>query len=69
MCSSDLTASVLSARLAGVDKVVFTGNMLRVPQGRDSLKTFSALYGIEMIVPERAEFATAIGAALYKSEE
>ncbi|NLC41105.1 MAG: type II pantothenate kinase [Clostridiaceae bacterium] len=62
------TASVLSARLAGVDKVVFTGNMLRVPQGRDSLKTFSSLYNIEMIVPERAEFATAIGAALQKSE-
>ena len=63
------TASVLSARLAGVDKVVFTGNMLRVPQGRDTLKTFSVLYGIEMIIPERAEFATAIGAALYRSED
>ncbi|HZJ91338.1 MAG TPA: type II pantothenate kinase [Oscillospiraceae bacterium] len=62
------TASVLSARLAGVDKVVFTGNMLRVPQGRDTLRTFSTLYNIEMIVPERAEFATAIGAALQKRE-
>ncbi|MDD4323907.1 MAG: type II pantothenate kinase [Eubacteriales bacterium] len=63
------TASVLSARLAGVDQVVFTGNMVRVTQGRDTLKAFSVLYGIEMIVPERAEFATAIGAALHQREE
>lgn len=62
------TASVLAARLADVDRVVFTGNMMRVPQGRDTLKTFSTLYGIEMIVPKRAEFATAIGAALHQQE-
>ena len=63
------TASVMSARLADVDKVVFTGNMVRMTQGRNTLQTFSKLYGIEMIVPERAEFATAIGAALHQKDE
>lgn len=62
------TASILCARLTDVDKVVFTGNMMRVKQGRDTLKTFSILYGIDMIMPEKAEFATAIGAALHQQE-
>ncbi|NLC26230.1 MAG: type II pantothenate kinase [Fastidiosipila sp.] len=62
------TASILCARLTDVDRVVFTGNMMRVKQGRDTLKTFSILYGIDMIMPEKAEFATAIGAALHQQE-
>ncbi|MGI6157109.1 MAG: pantothenate kinase [Saccharofermentanales bacterium] len=60
------TAAVLAARLENVDTVVFTGNLLRVPSGRQVLYEFSNMYGINVLIPDHAEFATAIGAALYE---
>lgn len=59
------TSAVLAARLEKVDKIVMTGNLMRVDKGREVLQGFSQLYKIDIIVPERAEYATAIGAALY----
>ena len=59
------TSAVLAARLEKVDKIVMTGNLMRVSKGREVLQGFSQLYKIDIIVPERAEYATAIGAALY----
>lgn len=59
------TGAVLAARLEDVDKIVFTGNLLRVDKGREVLNGFAELYAIDMIVPQYAEFATAIGASLY----
>ncbi len=59
------TSAVLAARLEKVDKIVMTGNLMRVSKGREVLQGFSQLYKIDFIVPERAEYATAIGAALY----
>ncbi len=61
------TAAVLAARLEKVDKIIFTGNLLRIDSGRVVLKGFSDLYNVDIVVPEHAEFATAIGAALYES--
>lgn len=60
------TSAVLAARLEKVDKIVVTGNLMRLARGRDVLQGFSQLYHIEILVPENAEYATAIGAALYK---
>ena len=62
------TSAVLAARLEKVDKIVVTGNLMRVARGRDVLQGFSQLYHIEILVPENAEYATAIGAALYKPD-
>ncbi len=59
------TNAVLAARMEKVDKIVFTGNLLRVDKGREVLDGFAELYSIDMIVPEHAEYATAIGASLY----
>ena len=59
------TSAVLAARLEKVDKIVMTGNLMRVDKGREVLQGFSQLYKIDIIVPERDEYATAIGAALY----
>ncbi|NLW11989.1 MAG: type II pantothenate kinase [Clostridiaceae bacterium] len=58
------TAAVLSARLKNINQIVFTGNLTLVSQGKRVLGAFSNLYGVDIIVPDHAEFATAIGAAL-----
>lgn len=59
------TAAVMAARMSGVKKIVFTGNLTLVSQGQRVLGAFSDLYNVDIIVPESAEFATAVGAALY----
>ena len=61
------TAAVLAARLEKVDKIIFTGNLLRIESGRTVLKGFADLYNVKIVVPQHAELATAIGAALYDS--
>ena len=58
------TAAVLAAQLSDIRKIVFTGNLTLVGQGKRVLDAFADLYNISIIVPEGAEFATAIGAAL-----
>lgn len=59
------TAAVLAARQSHLDQIVFTGNLALMPTGKRVLQTFSKLYDVKIIVPEIAEFATAIGAALW----
>lgn len=59
------TASVLVSRLVKTNEIVFTGNLLRMAKGREILARFSDLYNVKIIIPDHAEFATAIGAALY----
>jgi len=58
------TAAVLAARLCQLDTIVVTGNLTRMSLGRQILDGFSQLYGINFLIPERAEYATATGAAL-----
>lgn len=58
------TAAVMAARSEGLDTIVFSGYLTSIKSGHDVLARFSTLYGIEILIPEFAEFATAIGAAL-----
>lgn len=58
------TTAVMAARKHNLDQIVFTGNLTLVSQGKRVLTSFSQLYGINILVPEHSEFATAIGAAL-----
>jgi type II pantothenate kinase len=58
------TAAVLCARQKGRGTVIFTGNLTRIKLGQNVLNSFAKLYGVEMIVPEHSEFATAVGAVL-----
>ncbi|MDD2534591.1 MAG: pantothenate kinase [Eubacteriales bacterium] len=58
------TSAVLAARLSNIPRIVFTGNLTLVGQGKKVLDAFAGLYDIEIVVPDGAEFATAIGAAL-----
>lgn len=58
------TSAVLAARLCHLHTIVITGNLTRMSIGRQILDDFSKLYGVNFLIPKRAEFATAAGAAL-----
>ena len=61
------TASVLAARLQNLNRVVITGNLSQIALGKRVLDGFSKLYSLDFIIPERAEFATAVGASIIAS--
>ncbi len=58
------TAAVLAASLCQLNTIVVTGNLTRMRLGRQILENFSQLYGVNFLIPDQAEYATAIGAAL-----
>ncbi len=58
------TLAVAIAKSEQTKDVIFTGNMTQIPTGRDMLRVVSELYGFNFLIPENAEYATAIGAAL-----
>ena len=59
------TMAVLAARTTGLKDVVFTGQMTSVPQCKELFTIFSELYSVNFHVPDHAEYATAVGAAIY----
>lgn len=61
------TAAVLSARLNDVQRIIITGNLTRIRSGKAVFQRFADLYGVRIDVPDGAEYATAIGAALCPS--
>lgn len=59
--------SIFAARSAGVDNVVWTGNLTRLAFCREKADFFNSLkstYGVNFLMPERSEYATVIGTAL-----
>ena len=50
------------------DTVVLTGSVTTLSQAKPNFENFQRLYGIRYIIPERATFATAIGAGLRSLE-
>ena len=63
------TMTVLACQCCGADTVVLTGSVTTLSQAKPNFENFQRLYGIRYIIPERATFATAIGAGLYSLEE
>ena len=63
------TMSVLACQNCGTNTVVLTGALTMLPPARETFDLFTALYGVDFIIPENATFATAIGAALYSMRE
>jgi len=55
--------AVFATRMEHVKDVVLTGNLTNVPQGKDVFTKLSALFNVNFIIPDNAEFATAVGAA------
>ena len=58
------TMAVLAARLYQTEDIVCTGSVTQVRQGHHVLKGMAELYHLRFHVPDGAEFATALGAAL-----
>ena len=58
------TDSVLSAKLMGLTDVIVTGKLTRLSAGKKVLTGFSELYQLNFVIPQLAEYATAVGAAL-----
>ena len=58
------TLAAFSTRGAGMRDVVLTGNLAMVPMARKVFSDFEKLYDARFIIPDNADFATALGAAL-----
>lgn len=58
------TMTVLACQSCGANTVVAIGSMTTLTQAKANFQLFEKLYGIHYIIPEKATFATAIGAGL-----
>lgn len=58
------TLSVMCSRSTGIKDVVYTGQLTAFDKCREYLMPFETHYGIHVIIPEDAAFATAIGSVL-----
>ncbi len=57
--------SVFASRYVGTKDVVLTGNLTRLGFCREKFDEFNRMgYGVNFVIPESAQFATVIGAAL-----
>lgn len=56
--------AVFATKTEKVLDVVLTGNLTNVPQARDVFNGLTGLYKVNFYIPEDAEFATAVGAAM-----
>lgn len=57
--------AILAARAENDPAIVVVGNTMQIPMARQVLDGLYPIYGVRFIVPELAQYATALGAALY----
>ena len=55
---------VFAARKENVRNIVLTGNLATISPAEKIFENLSSTFGVNFIIPENAQFATAIGAAL-----
>ena len=55
---------VFAARNKGVENIVLTGNLSRMAQATPTFEAMNGYFGVNFIIPEYSQYATAIGAAL-----
>ncbi|MBO5249011.1 MAG: type II pantothenate kinase [Clostridia bacterium] len=60
--------AVFNAKIAGTNDVVVCGRLAQAPHCLETLNGIRALHGVNFIIPDNAEFATALGAALSASK-
>ncbi len=63
------TVAVMASRQVNIKDVVFTGQLTGLKECQKYLLPFEDLYGVNMIIPEDAVFATALGSCLAEGQE
>jgi type II pantothenate kinase len=63
VCQSVGVLGVFAARDNNVDQIVLTGKLVRLPQAANIFKRLGKLFNKEFIIPDYAEFSTAVGSA------
>jgi type II pantothenate kinase len=56
--------AVFAARQNNEKNIVLTGKLAHIPQAREIFDGVGRLYGVSFHIPENAEYATAVGAAI-----
>lgn len=62
------TVAVMASRQCNLKDIVFTGQLTDLKECQQYLLPFEDLYGVNMIVPEDAVFATALGSCLAEGQ-
>jgi type II pantothenate kinase len=60
--------SIFAARGNGIKNIVLTGNLTTITPIRKVFESLEQNFGVNFIIPENAQFATVIGAALYSGD-
>lgn len=63
ICQSIGMMGVFASREEKVDQIVLTGKLVRLPQAGKIFNRLGKLFGKEFIIPEYAEYSTAVGSA------
>ena len=63
------TVAVMASRQCNVKDIVFTGQLTDLKECEQYLLPFEDLYGVNMIIPENAVYATALGSCLAEGQE
>ncbi len=56
--------AIFAARACELDNIILTGKVMALKEVQESLKSIEPLFGRKFIIPEKGEYATAIGAAI-----
>ena len=56
--------AVFASRAFGTKDIVLTGNLTNVPQSAHIFRVLSEMFNVRFLIPEHAQYATVIGAAL-----
>lgn len=62
------TVAVMASRQCNLKDIVFTGQLTDLKECQKYLLPFEDLYGVNMIVPENAVYATALGSCLAEGQ-
>lgn len=63
------TVAIMASRQCNLKDIVFTGQLTDLKECEQYLLPFEDLYGVNMIIPENAVYATALGSCLAEGQE
>jgi type II pantothenate kinase len=63
VCQTIGMMCVFASREEKIDQIVLTGKLVRLPQARSIFSRLGKLFGKRFIIPEYAEYSTAVGSA------